>query len=168
MLRLTLIRHGNAEWKDSNFADVERPLNARGMAEAESIGKVLLDKQLAPDLLVTSTAKRTQQTTERVARALGLPAQQVKSVEQLYLARPEVILSIVQTTGPSVKHLAIVGHNPGISELARMLAPEGFAIGDLATAAAVAFTFAHEAWEGLAGPAAQAVEYRPAKRFGSA
>jgi len=123
VLRLTLIRHGNAEWKDASIADFDRPLNKRGLSEAEGIAKVLLENDLVPELLLTSTAKRTQQTAEILGRVMELPTRRVKFAEQLYLARAEVILTLAQSTGPKVKHLAVVGHNPGISELARELAP---------------------------------------------
>jgi phosphohistidine phosphatase len=166
VLRLTLIRHGNAEWKDASIADFERPLNRRGMGEAEGIGKVLLEAQLVPELLLASTAKRTQQTAEIVGRALGLVGRRVKLVEQLYLARSEVMLSIVQGTGPKVHHLAIVGHNPGISELARNLAPAGAELAELSTASACTLTFDVTSWSSLEGPATNATRYDPpAKLF---
>ena len=166
MLRLTLIRHGNAEWKDATIADFDRPLNKRGVGEAEGIGKVLMEAELVPELLLASAAKRTQQTGEIVGRALGLATRRVKLVEQLYLAHAEVILSIAQGTGPKVRHLAIVGHNPGISELARSLAPEVAQVSELATACACTLTFTTKSWVNLEGPAANAVRYEPpAKLF---
>ena len=166
MLRLTLIRHGNAEWKDASIADFERPLNRRGMGEAEGIGKVLLEAQLVPELLLASSAKRTQQTAEIVGRAMGLTPRRVKFVEQLYLARAEVILSVVQGTGPKVHHLAVVGHNPGISELARDLAPEDAEVPELSTACACTLTFTKKSWADLEKPAVRIVRYEPpAKLF---
>ena len=166
MLRLTLIRHGNAEWKDSSIADFDRPLNKRGTSEAEGISKVLLEAGLVPDLLLASAAKRTQQTAELVGRGLGIATRRVKLVEQLYLARADVILSIAQGTGPKVSHLAIVGHNPGISELARGLAPEDVPLPELATGCACSLTFATQSWSTLDGPATNAVHYEPpAKLF---
>jgi phosphohistidine phosphatase len=161
VLRLTLIRHGNADWKDASIADFDRPLNKRGLGEAEGIGKVLMENELVPELLLASAARRAQQTAETAGRMLGLPTRRVKSAEQLYLARAEVILTLVQSTGPKVKHLAIVGHNPGISELVRSLAPEDTAIAELSTGSACTLTFAVKAWAGLAPPATRAVRYDP-------
>jgi phosphohistidine phosphatase len=162
VLRLTLIRHANAEWKDSSFEDFDRPLNQRGLAEAESIGKVLAENQLVPELILASTARRAQQTAGILARHAGVAARRVKLMEQLYLAREDAILALARATGPKVHHLAIVGHNPGISELARSLAPEDAQVGELSTATACTLTFVTESWESLNGPAARAVEYRPA------
>jgi phosphohistidine phosphatase len=166
VLRLTLIRHANAEWKDANIPDFDRPLNKRGTGEAEGIGKILMEADVIPELMLASTAKRTQQTAEIVGRLLGLAARRVKSVEQLYLARAEVILSFAQATGPKVQHLAIVGHNPGISELARNLAPKDAPLVELATGSACSLTFEVTSWANLEGPASHAVRYDPpAKLF---
>jgi phosphohistidine phosphatase len=166
VLRLTLIRHANAEWKDASIPDFDRPLNKRGLGEAEGIGKVLMEADLVPELLLASTAKRTQQTAEIVGRMLGLPARRVKLAEQLYLARAEVILSCAQATGPKVHHLAIVGHNPGISELARNLAPPDEPLAELSTGSAYTLTFIAKSWVTLDGPAVRAVRYdAPAKLF---
>jgi phosphohistidine phosphatase len=165
-LRLTLIRHANAEWKDANIPDFERPLNRRGLGEAEGIAKVLLEAQLVPELMLASTAKRTQQTAEIVARLLGLATRRVKSMEQLYLARAETILSLAQATGPKVHHLAIVGHNPGISELARNLAGEAAHVAELGTGAACTLTFNDTSWSNVRGPALETVRYdAPTKLF---
>jgi phosphohistidine phosphatase len=167
VLRLTLIRHANAEWKDASYEDFDRPLNKRGLAEAESIGKILAENQLIPDLLLVSTARRTQQTSEIVARVLGVPARRVKAVEELYLARDQVILATASATGPKVQHLAIIGHNPGISDLAHSLAPEAAQISEMSTASAVTLTFVAPAWDQVEAPAARAVQYQPAApRFG--
>lgn len=165
-LRLTLIRHANAEWKDANIPDFDRPLNKRGLAEAEGIGKVLHEAQVLPDLMLASTAKRTQQTAEIVGRLLGLATRRVKSMEQLYLARAETILSLAQATGPKVHHLAIVGHNPGISELACDLAGDEAQMAELATASACILTFDDTFWSNISGPAAHSVRYdAPGKLF---
>ena len=161
MLRLTLIRHANAEWKDASIADFDRPLNKRGLGEAEAIGKLLMGNELVPDLLLASTARRTRQTSEKLARMLSLPTRRVKPAEQLYLARAEIILALAQSTGPKVQHLAIVGHNPGISELARALAPQGTTVTELSTACACTLTFVAQSWAEVAAPAAQATRYEP-------
>lgn len=166
MLRLTLIRHANAEWKDAHIQDFERPLNKRGLHEAEGLGKVLLEAQLVPELILASSSKRTQQTAEIVGRVLGVPTRKVKLAEQLYLARAEVILALAQATGPKVHHLAIVGHNPGISELARELAGETGQMPELATGCACSLTFANDSWTDISAPASSAARYEaPAKLF---
>lgn len=165
MKRLTLIRHGNADWKNAGVADFDRPLNKRGTGEAEAIGKLLLEQELVPDLLLASSARRTQQTSEIVARKLELAARRVKLTENLYLAQCEDILAFVRATSPRVQHLAIVGHNPGISELAKFLAPKDASINELTTGAACTLTFDARSWTSLAPPAVRAVQYEPPSKL---
>jgi phosphohistidine phosphatase len=166
MLRLTLIRHANADWKDFSMDDFERPLNPRGTREAEALGKLLMKNELVPDLLLASAARRAKQTAEILARMLSLPARRVQFAEPLYLARPEAILELAQTTGSTVPHLAIVGHNPGISELARGLAPEDAQIAELATGSACTLTFAVQSWSEVVLGASHVMCYElPVKLF---
>ena len=145
MKRLTLMRHANAQWKDPQIADFDRPLNRRGHSEAEAMSRRLLELQLVPSMLLTSTALRAQQTAEIVARELGVSARNLHSEESLYLAPAADILRIVHATGPRIAHLMIVGHNPGITEVANLLAPEG-SQQDMATAAVCSLTFDTQKW----------------------
>lgn len=151
MKRLTLMRHGNAHWKDPQIADFDRPLDRRGHSESEAMGRRLMELQLVPTMLLTSNARRAAQTAEIVARELGVSGRNVRNQESLYLAPAQDILQLVQSTGPRLPHLMIVGHNPGISEVARLLAPNR-GITDLNTASACSFTFDVNSWsEVLAG-----------------
>jgi phosphohistidine phosphatase len=164
MKRLTLIRHANADWKNPSVPDFDRPLNKRGLSEAEAIGKQLLEQELLPDLLLMSSARRAQQTAEIIVRKLDLAQRRVKAQEALYLATNDDILALVRGTGPKVEHLAIVGHNPGISEVAKHLAP-GVITADLTTGAACALTFTARSWANIAPPAARAVQFEPPSKL---
>jgi phosphohistidine phosphatase len=143
--RLTLMRHANAEWKDPQISDFDRPLNRRGHSEAEAMGRRLMELQLVPTILLASSARRAEQTAEIVARELGVGTRNRRKEESLYLAPAEEILRLVQATGPRISHLMIVGHNPGISEVAHLLAPNR-GIGGLNTAAVCSFTFDTNSW----------------------
>jgi phosphohistidine phosphatase len=150
--RLTLMRHGDAQWKDPEVADFARPLNRRGSSESEAMGRRLSDLSLVPELIIASPARRTQQTSEIVAREMGLLPRSIRFEEALYLAGTQEILRLVRTIGPRVPHLMVVGHNPGISELANLLAPHAD-VGGLATAAFCTITFDTDYWSGV-GPGA--------------
>jgi phosphohistidine phosphatase len=147
--RLTLMRHGNAEWKDRDISDFDRPLNRRGISEAEAMGRRLLELQLVPTSLLSSNARRAEQTAELIARELNISGRNVRAEESLYLAEPAEILRIVRSTGPRILHLMLVGHNPGLSEVANLLAPNR-GIGGLGTAAACSFTFDTNSWADVA------------------
>jgi phosphohistidine phosphatase len=144
--RLTLVRHANAEWKDARMTDFQRPLNRKGQKEAEATARRLLELEWSPELLIASPAERTRQTADILARDLG--GKRVQFEERLYLARSEEILRVIRTTGPLVQHLMIVGHNPGISELARRLS-NGSLENELSTGAACLLNFSGESWSTL-------------------
>lgn len=145
MKRLTLMRHANAQWKDPQISDFDRPLNRRGISEAEAMSRRLMELNLIPTVLLTSSARRAQQTADIVARELGVAARNVRREESLYLAPAVDILRLVHTTGPRIPHLMIVGHNPGITEVASLLAP-ALGIEDLATAAVCSLSFDSRTW----------------------
>ncbi len=145
MKRLTLMRHANAQWKDPQISDFDRPLNRRGISEAEAMARRLMELNLIPTVLLTSSARRAQQTADIVARELGVAARNARREESLYLAPAADILRVIQTTGPRIPHLMIVGHNPGITEVANLLAPV-LSIEDLATAAVCTLSFDSRTW----------------------
>ncbi len=148
MKRLTLMRHGNAKWKDRDVADFERPLNRKGMGEAEAMARRLAELDLRPDLILASSATRTQQTADIVAKELGINARHVRGDESLYLARAKDILTVIHATGPRVPHLMVVGHNPGISRLVEHLGGR-FEGTDLPTGALCSVTFDSRTWWGV-------------------
>lgn len=148
MKRLTLMRHGNAEWKDPAIPDFDRTLNRRGNSEAEVMSRRLSELGLVPTLLMVSPARRAQQTAEIVVRELGIPPRHLRSEESLYLAEAEDILRVVKGTGPRIPHLMIIGHNPGLSEVARLLAPS-LESPELGTGAMCSLTFDARTWSAV-------------------
>jgi phosphohistidine phosphatase len=143
------MRHGDAQWKDPGVADFARPLNRRGNGETEAMARRLMELQLLPDLIISSPARRAAQTAEIVARELALLPRIIRYEEVLYLAGAQDILQLVRTIGPRVPHLMIVGHNPGISDAAHLLAQGEEVIG-LETAAVCTITFDTDQWSALA------------------
>lgn len=148
MKRLTFMRHGNAQWKDPQITDFDRSLTRRGTAEAEAMARRLAELALVPILLMTSSARRAQQTADIVARELGVPPRHIRSEESLYLAGAQDILRVLKTMGPRIPHLMIVGHNPGISDAAQLLAPQLGSL-ELATGAMCSLSFEARTWSGV-------------------
>jgi len=146
--RLTLMRHGNAEWKDPDIPDFERTLNRRGTSEAEGMSRRLSELGLVPTLLMFSPARRAQQTADIVTRELGIPPRHRRSEESLYLAEAKDILQVVKGTGPRIPHLMIIGHNPGLSDVVRLLAPD-VANPELGTGASRTLTFDARTWSAI-------------------
>jgi phosphohistidine phosphatase len=145
---LTLIRHAKSSWDDPGLADIDRPLNDRGKADAPKMARNLSRIGFAPDLVLSSPAKRARRTAKAVIHELKKPPS--FAVEpSLYLADPGELLGLIRSFGESLGHVAIVGHNPGLTELANLLGANE--IDNVPTAGVVRFELEIAAWP-EAGP----------------
>ena len=156
MKRLTLLRHATADTKDARVADFDRPLNRKGISESTAMAKRLLERELIPEFVLTSPAVRAQQTTEIFVRELEIPLRKIRKDERLYLAHADDILEAIRATGPRIAHLMVVGHNPGLTELARRLTPAD--LEELPTASICTMQFDASAWVDIAPGQARNVE----------
>ncbi len=142
--RLTLIRHASAD-QDSDARDFERPLSRKGHGEAQDMARRFQERDLVPDLILVSAALRTRETADIFAKSLGVAARLLQPDDSLYLADGEHILATIRGVGPRVKHLMVIGHNPGISAAAISLAPEAV-IGDLPTCGTLTMRVSCATW----------------------
>jgi phosphohistidine phosphatase len=124
MLTLSLLRHAKSSWDDPAQKDFDRPLAPRGIEAAPRMAAFMVQEKLAPDLILCSPAVRTRQTLELVLPKLG-DAATVEYEDSFYLAAPSVLLARVRRVAAKVKHILIVGHDPGMHGLAVGLAAKG-------------------------------------------
>lgn len=124
MKRLTLVRHAKSDWSLPDQRDWDRPLNPRGNHDAPEMGRRLRQRKLKPDLILTSPAVRALATATIFAKELRIPAARVQQDERLYLSSPEDMLQVIRELGGEARHLLVIGHNPGITELADRLSDE--------------------------------------------
>jgi phosphohistidine phosphatase len=115
MKTLLLLRHAKSDWSTPGVADHERPLNKRGKRDAPRMGRLLQDENLLPDLILTSTAKRTRQTVKATVEA-GSYTGKVKASPALYLAGPEAYIEVLRGVPDKYRRVMVVGHNPGLEE----------------------------------------------------
>jgi phosphohistidine phosphatase len=123
MKTLTLLRHAKSGWDDPVSRDFDRPLNPRGRKAARTVGLEMKAQGLAFDLVLASSARRVIETIEEVAAGFG--AIEPEFDERLYLASTATLIEIVRSTPDEVRRLLIVGHNPGLEELALGLSRRG-------------------------------------------
>ncbi|MBV9990624.1 MAG: histidine phosphatase family protein [Alphaproteobacteria bacterium] len=119
MKRLLLLRHAKAERETAD--DIKRGLEKRGEKDAARMGRFLRDDAYVPDLVLSSTSMRTRKTVELLLPELGA-APRIEYQSELYLAEPEVILSLIRRVPDKAGVLMVVGHNPGLEQLALALA----------------------------------------------
>ena len=122
MLRLLLLRHAKSGWPPG-ILDVDRPLAKRGQEAALVMGNYLKRERLEPDLAIVSSARRTQETWERVQPMLG--EIELRQDGRIYEASVGRLLEVVREVKPGIGTLLLIGHNPGFEELAKLLIGEG-------------------------------------------
>ncbi len=124
MKTLWLLRHAKARPPEPGRDDHARPLEARGRDDAARIGRHLAARGARPDLVLCSSAVRTRETFECVAAAFH-EDWVVLDERDLYLASAGELLRRVQAVPDAVASVLLVGHNPGVAELALRLTVSG-------------------------------------------
>ena len=124
MRRLLLFRHAKAERAEAGESDRERALNERGSKDASRIGAYMAGHALYPDRVVISPSLRTQESWKH-ARTAFRPQPAAQTIDRLYDATPQAIFDVIKDTPASAHSLLVIGHNPGLHELALMLIASG-------------------------------------------
>jgi len=146
MKRLVLVRHGDAApWAEGG--DHGRPLTPVGVDEARRLGQLLGAMDLSPALVVHSTATRAAQTAEALASAATWTTP-LQPTPEIYDASASLLLAVVHTLPPDADTVVLVGHQPGIGQLASLLA--GGASFNVTTGCAIGLGLARDDWRGVA------------------
>jgi phosphohistidine phosphatase len=144
-----LLRHAKSSWEDPGLADIERPLAPRGRKAAKKIARYLRDHDVRPELVLCSPAARARETLAAIGEGEIRP--------ELYGASAPDLLGVIRGLSDSVSSVMLVGHNPGMEELACAFAPlpgKTFPTGAVAT-----FAFDCERWAGVEPGGAVLVDY---------
>ncbi len=128
MRQLLLMRHAKSSWDDPRLSDHARPLNARGRQSAAAMRRAMHELGLAPDMVLVSSARRTLQTLEALEPWDDTPL--VEPMDALYLASAPQLLTVLRGVAETTRSVLLLGHNPGLHELAMLLAgPRAMASG---------------------------------------
>jgi phosphohistidine phosphatase len=123
MKTLYLLRHAKSSWKDEGLEDFDRRLSKRGCAAAKAMGEYLARHRIAPAQVLCSPAKRTRETLERLQDGIGR-AVPVRFEKVIYMAEASALLRRLRRLNDSLPSAMLVGHNPGLEQLALGLAAE--------------------------------------------
>ena len=124
MKTLLILRHAKSSWDHPRLRDHDRPLNRRGKRDAPRMGRHIVEQDLVPDLIVSSTAERAR-TTAELAAAEFEDEVELETTQDLYHASPRAYVEVAGRCGGAADRLMLVGHNPGITRLVPHLTVEG-------------------------------------------
>lgn len=128
MKSLTLLRHAKSDWANSEWSgavqrDFDRPLNDRGCRAARTVGAYMRREALTFDRVLASPARRVRDTLHEVERGFG-SALSPAFDEAVYLASASTLLDLLHAFDNGASRVLLVGHNPGLEDLALELAAE--------------------------------------------
>lgn len=163
MKSLALLRHAKSSWDEPALGDFDRPLTRRGIEAATRIGAEMRRRGLVFDRVLASPATRVVETLEHLQRGYG------ESLDPqfdggIYGAPAARLLEIVQAVDDSVGRVLLVGHNPGLEELAVLLAESGEPLRDsiargYPTAALAMLQLPVESWREVRAGTAQVADF---------
>jgi len=142
---LLILRHAKSSWKDPDLSDHDRPLNKRGKKDASRIGRLILEQEIVPDLILSSSAKRAQKTALKVAEELEYDGTLTIS-RDIYAFGYDAYLEMLSGLPNEINSVMIVGHNPGLEELIEILIGE---YRRLPTASLAQIIIDVETWENI-------------------
>lgn len=120
MKTIFLLRHAKSSWDDASRDDHDRPLNQRGDRAASLVAQFLRQEGLIPDLILCSTARRTRETLARLQAVLGDDHPALIEPD-LYLAAADTLFDRLRKVGEDANSVLLIGHNPGLEDLAATL-----------------------------------------------
>ena len=164
-----LLRHAKSSWSDSTLADIDRPLAPRGESASRKLAKYIRRKKIRPALVLCSPALRTRQTLEAVEASLGKRCV-IEVVPELYAASEQELLEQLQALPDPVTSVMLIGHNPGLQDLALVLASRGACLPQLEekfpTGALATLVVPSARWSALGPGEAELVDYVVPRQLG--
>jgi phosphohistidine phosphatase len=169
MRTLYLLRHAKSSWADETLPDRLRPLAPRGRRDAKRIAEHMREHGIEPKLVLCSSAERTRETLEFVRPSLG--AESTVSLDDgLYAASSDALLERLRAAPEQVASVMLIGHNPGLQDLALRLASAGRDLERLEakfpTAALATLELAGKSWGDLSRGDAVLAAYVVPKQLG--
>ena len=160
---IILIRHAQAEGIQSGLKDIERMLTPVGSKDATRMGKLLFEANIIPDLILSSSAERTTETTKYLCEQLNFNFDKVAFEEDLYESSVRLLVNSIQKIKSEYKCVFLVAHNPSISYLAEYLTGE--VIGNLPPCGVVNLSSEIDSWEEISQGSFELVKFYDPANF---
>lgn len=160
---LYLVRHAKSDWSDASLADFGRPLNKRGRNHAPLMGRVLRQKGVRPDRLLSSPALRAITTARLLAKEIGYAQERIVTDQHIYEASVQTLRKVICQQPATCEALMLVGHNPGLIAFARYLS--GFDADNIPTSGVVGIQFVMDDWKELESMTGKLIFFHYPKEF---
>lgn len=161
MKNILLLRHAKSSWKNKSLIDIDRPLNKRGKNDAPLMAERFASINIFPDLIISSSSKRTVSTVNYFGEILSNPYEFIIT-EKLYLASSDTLLEILNNVDEKFRVVMLVGHNPGITDLANKLSNKF--IENIPTCGLVGFSY-NGIWAELKNKSCEFIFFEYPKKF---
>lgn len=143
---LYIVRHAKSSWDHPDLDDFHRPLNKRGLRDAPRMARLFAESFGVVDQWLTSPAIRALSTAVFHASATGRGYDRIRIDPRIYAAEYPTLVEVIQDLEEGLDSVALFGHNPGVSDLLRVLT--GVHHEDLPTLGTVRLEIP-SAWSGL-------------------
>lgn len=120
MKTIYILRHAKSSWAEKDISDFERPLNERGLSAAPFMGELISARALVPGVILSSPAKRAKDTATLLRKA-GRFEVPIYFDDRIYEASPQNLLQVIAKINDRFGSAMLVGHNPGVEGLIRLL-----------------------------------------------
>lgn len=124
MKTVCFIRHAKSSWDQAGLSDIDRPLNIRGKTTAPIMAKILADKDITPDLIISSPAKRARQTAKAFRKQYGMSKSDTQFEPSIYGGDEQNIFDILRKVDNSRETVFVFGHNPTMNYLAALFSED--------------------------------------------
>lgn len=148
MKTLMLMRHAKSSHDDLSLTDFDRPLNERGKADAEEMGKRLVKNNIKPAVLISSPAKRALKTAKHIAAGLRIKESDICLEYDIYEASIQDLLHVIRNIDDENRSAMLFGHNPAFTGLISYLTHTP--IENLPTAGIATIAFPVQTWKQIA------------------
>jgi phosphohistidine phosphatase len=164
MKTIILVRHAKSSWKDLSLDDFDRPLNKRGKRNAPFMGEKLKIRQIMPDLILSSPAKRARKTATAIAKAIDYPKKKIKYNDNMYHTSSRHLLEMVRHQDDKHETIMLFGHNPDFNDLADMLLKQN-PVYNIPTTGVYCIRFDVDSWKKVREGKGEAVFFDYPKRY---
>ena len=163
MKTLTIFRHAKSSWDHPGLKDRDRPLNKRGEHDAPIMGERMKAAGIRPSLILSSPAVRAWATAKILAKSISYPTEFLQRDPALYHAGLNRLYDVIAAQDEGFNSITLVGHNPGLTDLANDLIPN--LTDNLPTAGFVSMLIDSDDWDLRIRESARLLEYDFPKRL---